>query len=142
MVRCRAVALDAPRKEPVMATSEIAASRPALDHVGSEGVAFVNGEYLPSREATLSLFDSGFMMGANVFDTLAAWRGWLFKLDAHVDRFYRSAHAIRLQLPYSKEAFKEIVIETTRRAGLRDAYVQCIATRGLRANTPPEQWPP
>ena len=112
------------------------------EHIGAQGVAFVNGEFLPTSEARMSIFDSGFLMGVNVFDTLAAWKGWLFKLDAHVDRFYRSAHAIRLDLPYSKEAFKEIVVETVRRAGIPDAYVQCVATRGPRLTSNPSEWPP
>jgi branched-chain amino acid aminotransferase len=81
-------------------------------------------------------------MGASVFDTLACWKGWLFKLDAHLDRLYRSAHAIRIDIPYSKAGFREIVVETTRRAGLRDAYVQCIVTRGIRGASPPTTWPP
>ena len=46
------------------------------EHIGARGVAFVNGRYLPTSEATMSIFDSGFLMGANVFDTLAAWKGW------------------------------------------------------------------
>ncbi len=112
------------------------------EHVGVQGMAWINGEFLPTRDATLSIFDSGFLMGANVFDTMAVWKGWLFKLDAHLDRFYRSAHAIRLELPYTKDQLRQIVVETVRRAGLREAYVQCVATRGLRANTPPETWPP
>lgn len=108
----------------------------------ADGVAFVDGAYLPASEARISIFDTGFTMGANVFDTLACWNGWLFKLDAHVDRLYRSAHAIRLPIPYGKAAFKEIVVETARRAGLRDAYVQCIVTRGVRGAGPPTDWRP
>jgi branched-subunit amino acid aminotransferase/4-amino-4-deoxychorismate lyase len=95
-----------------------------------------------ASDARISVFDSGFLMGVNVFDTIAVWNGWLFKLDAHVDRFYRSAHAIRLELPYSKVVFKELVIVVTRRAGFRDAYVQCVATRGVRSHMPSSEWAP
>jgi branched-chain amino acid aminotransferase len=112
------------------------------DGTGTAGVAFIDGAYVPAAEARISVFDSGFTMGASVFDTLACWNGWLFKLDAHLDRLYRSAHAIRIDIPYSKASFREIVVETTRRAGLRDAYVQCIVTRGIRGAGPPTTWPP
>ena len=114
----------------------------ASGSMGAAGVVFMDGEYLPAPEARLSMFDSGFIMGANVFDTLAVWQGWLFKLNEHVDRFFRSAHAIRVELPYSKEEFKAIVVETVRRAGVREAYVQCIATRGIRAASLPTEWTP
>ena len=57
------------------------------------GVACVNGEFVPAQDATVSLFDSGFIGGVSVFDTLACWEGGLFKLPQHRARFERSAHA-------------------------------------------------
>ncbi len=123
-----------------MTVSQIEA-RPAAAGA-AEGVAFINGEFFPAAEARMSVFDSGFIMGANVFDTMATWDGWLFKPDAHVDRLYRSAHAIRIPMPYSKAEYKDIVVETVRRAGLRDAYVQCIVTRGIRGAGLPTDWSP
>jgi branched-chain amino acid aminotransferase len=105
-------------------------------------VAFVNGEFQPTRDAAISLFDSGFLMGINVFDTLAVWDGWLFKLEAHLDRFFRSLHAVRLEIPYSRAELKEIMVETVRRAGIRNAYLQVLATRGLRSADPILTWPP
>lgn len=106
------------------------------------GLAFIDGSFVSAAEARISVFDAGFIMGASVFDTLACWNGWLFKLAAHVDRLYRSAHAIRIAIPYAKASFQEIVVETARRAGLHNAYVQCIVTRGIRGAGPPTAWQP
>ena len=103
---------------------------------------FLDGEYLPAGQARLSVFDAGFGQGIAVFDTLAAWQGYLFKLDAHVERLYRSLHAVRITVPFTTRQFKEIVLETTRRSGLRDAYVQCLVTRGVRTLAPITQWQP
>ena len=64
------------------------------------------------------------------------------KVQAHVDRFYRSAHVIRIALPYTKTELCQLIVETTRRSGLMDAYVQCIATRGFRSSAPIDQWKP
>ena len=44
------------------------------------GVACINGEFFPAQEATVSIFDSGFIGGVSIFDTLACWEGGLFKL--------------------------------------------------------------
>jgi branched-chain amino acid aminotransferase len=118
------------------------ATRPASGAASFDGAVFIDGEFVAPSAARLSVFDSGFIMSAAVFDTLAAWNGWLFKPDAHVDRLFRSAHAIRLEPPYSKEEFRAIVVETLRRSNLRDAYVQCIFTRGIRTSMDPTDWTP
>ena len=96
------------------------------------GVAYIDGEFVPADEARVSIFDSGFIGGVAVFDTLACWQGGLFKLPRHRARFERSAHAAMIPLRCAGDELEAIIVETTRRAGLRHAYVQAIATRGRR----------
>lgn len=97
-----------------------------------QGAAYLNGEFVPASEATVSIFDSGFIGGVSVFDTLACWRGGLFKLPQHRARFERSAHAAVIPLAVRGDELEQIIVETTRRSGCHDAYVQAIATRGRR----------
>jgi branched-chain amino acid aminotransferase len=97
-----------------------------------QGVASINGEFVPAEEARVSIFDSGFIGGVSVFDTLACWEGGLFKLRQHRARFERSAHAAMIPLLCSGAELEALIVETTRRAALRNAYVQAIATRGRR----------
>jgi branched-chain amino acid aminotransferase len=97
-----------------------------------QGAAYLNGEFVPASEAKVSIFDSGFIGGVSVFDTLACWQGGLFKLPQHRARFERSAHAAMIPLAVSGTELEQIIIETTRRSGCRNAYVQAIATRGRR----------
>ena len=96
------------------------------------GVANINGEFVPAQDASVSIFDSGFIGGVSVFDTLACWEGGLFKLPQHRARFERSAHAAMIPLRCAGVELEALILETTRRAGLRNAYVQAIATRGRR----------
>jgi branched-chain amino acid aminotransferase len=96
------------------------------------GVACINGEFVPAQDAAVSIFDSGFIGGVSIFDTLACWEGGLFKLPQHRARFERSAHAAVIPLRCSGAELEALIVETTRRAGLRNAYVQAIATRGRR----------
>jgi branched-chain amino acid aminotransferase len=107
-----------------------------------EGMAYVNGEFVPSSEAKLPIMDGGFWLGINVFDTLSARDGCIFKLDAHVARFYRSLHAVRIEIPFTRAEFAALIVETVRRSGLRDAYIQTIATRGPRSRRPLVEWTP
>ncbi len=96
-----------------------------------EGVAYVNGKYFKANEAKISIFDQGFIFGDGIYDTLVVRNGYIFKLDKHIDRLYRSAKAVKITPPLDKEELKKIVIETVRRSGLRDAYLKCIITRGI-----------
>lgn len=102
------------------------------------GMAWINGTFVPAAAATVSIFDSGFIGGVAVFDTLACWEGRLFKLPRHLARFERSAHAALIPLLVAGPALEALVVETTRRSGLRAAYVQVIATRGRRPS--PSAW--
>ncbi len=95
-----------------------------------EPVAYVNGQFYPKSQAKISIYDHGFLFGDGVFDTMVAVNGFLFKLDQHVDRFYRSARAVKINIPMEKSKLKSLILETVRRSGLRDAYAKCIVTRG------------
>lgn len=99
--------------------------------MGSESlVVHVNGEYVPRDQARISVFDVGFLRGDAVFDTTSAWNGRIFKLDAHLARLERSLRAARIPCPLPMEELRGVIVETTRRSGLRNAYIQTIVTRG------------
>ena len=106
------------------------------------GMTYFNGEFIPADRASLPLMDAGFWLGINVFDVLSARHGSIFKLEAHVNRFYRALHAVRIAIPFTREEFGELIVETVRRSGLADSYVQTIATRGQRADGPINEWEP
>jgi branched-chain amino acid aminotransferase len=99
--------------------------------MGSESlIAYVNGEYVPRDQARVSIFDFGFLRGDAVFDTTSAWNGRIFKLSAHLERLELSLRAVRMTCPLPLEELRGVIIETTRRCGLVNAYIQTIVTRG------------
>lgn len=75
---------------------------------------YVNGCLLPEEEAKISVFDRGFLYGDGVFETLRTYRGRIFKLEAHLDRLFRSAAAIYLRPPITKEKLKEATFDMLR----------------------------
>jgi branched-chain amino acid aminotransferase len=99
-------------------------SRPA------EPIVYVNGRFVPESQATISVFDHVVLYGDGAFETAVAWRGSVFKLDAHLDRLSRSLAALALPAPHTTEELREIVLETIRRNDLQDAYVKILVTRG------------
>ena len=53
----------------------------------AEPILYVNGEFLPLSAARVSPLDQGFLLGDGIFDVVSAWRGKIFKLEEHLDRF-------------------------------------------------------
>ena len=56
----------------------------------SDGLVYLNGEFVSASTAAVSVFDHGVLHGDGVFDTMFAKYGFVFKLDVHLARFERS----------------------------------------------------
>jgi branched-chain amino acid aminotransferase len=77
-----------------MAGSQDYAPDPRNDHI----LVWLNGELIQRREAKVSIFDAGFALGDGVWEGLRLHKGALLFLEAHLDRLYRGAEAIRLDI--------------------------------------------
>lgn len=95
------------------------------------GCAFIDGGFVPIAEARISILDMGFSRSDCTYDVVAVWQGGFFRLADHLDRFERSCACLQLAPPLSRAAMTDALIECVRRSGLRDAYVEMIATRGV-----------
>ncbi len=92
---------------------------------------YIDGAYYPKSQAKISVYDHGLLYGDGVFEGIRAYNGIVFKLKEHIDRLYRSAHAIMLQIPLTKGKMIEAVVETLRKNKLKDAYIRLVVTRGI-----------
>lgn len=92
---------------------------------------FLSGEFVRKEEAKISVYDHGFLYGDGVFEGIRAYNGNIYRLNEHLVRLYESAKSIMLDIPYEFEAMKELVAETVRKNGLRDAYVRVVVSRGV-----------
>ena len=97
----------------------------------SAGCAFVDDAFVPIAEARISLLDMGFSRSDCTYDVVAVWDGGFFRLADHLDRFAHSCACLQLVPPYTREAMADILMACVRRSGLREAYVEMIATRGV-----------
>ena len=96
-----------------------------------EVLVYIDGEYHPKSEAKVSVFDHGLLYGDGVFEGIRSYGGVVFKLKEHIDRLYRSARAIMLEIPLAQEEMTEAVLKTLRKNELRDAYIRLLVTRGV-----------
>lgn len=93
-------------------------------------LVYIDGEFLPPEQAKISVFDHGFLYGDGVFEGIRAYNGRVFKLSEHLNRLFRGAKAILLAIPLTQGQLEQTVLECLRRAGLKDAYIRLIVSRG------------
>ena len=97
----------------------------------AEPIIYMDGNFEPLSVARISPLDQGFLLGDGIFDVVSAWDSKIFLLDAHLDRFFDSMRAARLETRLSREQWVDAIIETTRRNKLSDASIRFILTRGV-----------
>jgi branched-chain amino acid aminotransferase len=96
----------------------------------SAGAAYVRGEFVPIAQASISVLDWGFTRSDAVYDVVHVVRGGFFRLEDHLDRFTHSMQARRLKLPEDRSKITEILHRCVALAGLEEAYVGMVASRG------------
>ena len=67
--------------------------------------------------------------GHGIFDTAAIEAGKIYDLEAHLDRFIRSAHNSRLQLP-TRDEMRDVIVRTTAASGRREGSIRYWASAG------------
>jgi len=94
---------------------------------------WVNGVLKPRAEATVSVFDSGFVLGDGVWEGFRVVSGQPAFLDAHLDRLYEGAKAIALDIGMSRGEMKQAIAETLKANDMRDdVHIRLMVTRGIK----------
>ena len=93
-------------------------------------IVYVNGAYLPEEEATISIFDRGFIFGDGIYEVSAVLGGKLVDCEAHLARLERSAGEIGLELPCSRAELIAIHQELIARNSLDEGSIYLQVSRG------------
>ena len=94
---------------------------------------YVNGRLVPRAEATVSVYDSGFMLGDGIWEGLRLYNGtWAF-LDDHMDRLFQAALAVDLDIGLDRAGVIAALVETQTANGMQsDAHARLMVTRGTK----------
>ena len=95
-----------------------------------QGCAYVDGKFVAPEDAKISIFDWGFLHSDATYDVAHVWHGRFFRLGDHLERFFASMQRLRLDPGRTRDEVRTIAHQCVRRAGLRDAYVEVLCTRG------------
>lgn len=93
---------------------------------------FVNGRITSAADATVPVFDHGFLYGEGVYETLRTYSGVPFLYDRHLQRLRNSAALMALPVPFSDDELLVWITQTmAAHRGLKEAYIRVLLTRGV-----------
>lgn len=95
-----------------------------------DGWIWVDGKFVPWREANTHVLSHALHYGSSVFEGERMYNGRIFKLREHTERLFASAGMLDFQIPYSVAEIDQASNETCRKMGFEDCYVRPVAFRG------------
>jgi branched-chain amino acid aminotransferase len=95
-----------------------------------DGWIWLDGEFVPWREARIHVLTHGLHYGACVFEGERAYDGVVFKGAEHTARLHRSAELVGYRVPFAPAEIDRAKLELMSRNGLSDCYVRAFAWRG------------
>ena len=99
-----------------------------------EGWIWMNGEFIPWKNATSHIISQGLHYASAVFEGERSYNGKIFKSEDHTDRFFKSAEIIGIEIPFTKEQITTAKNELIKKMNYKDCYVRPLAWRGWRAD--------
>ncbi len=91
---------------------------------------FVNGTYLPEDQATVSIFDRGFLMADGVYEVTSVLEGKLIDFEGHIIRLHRSLDELDMQAPCTDAELLEMHRELVRLNNIDQGMIYLQVTRG------------
>ena len=114
-------------------TNQVSVHQAEEDERNEEILIYVNGNIVPKKDAVVSVYDSGFMLGDGIWEGLRLYGGrWAF-LNLHIDRLFEAAKAIDLSIGMSKCDMIQVLEKTRLANGMTDnAHARLMITRGTK----------
>jgi D-alanine transaminase len=94
-------------------------------------IAYVNGRYVPHKDARVHIDDRGYQFGDGIYEVCAVRGGAMVDSVPHLDRLERSLREMAMAMPMSRAALESVMRETIRRNLVREGIVYLQLTRGV-----------
>ncbi len=94
----------------------------------------INGELFPRQEASVSVFDSGFVLGDGIWEGLRVHNGKIAFLDQHLDRLYEGAKAIDIDMDVDPTQLTERLYNVLTSNNMdQGVHIRLMVSRGIKA---------
>ena len=91
---------------------------------------YLNGKFVKSEAAKISVFDQGFLYGDGIFESFRSIGNQLYQFSRHYQRLLQSAEALSYPVTFTQEKLEAILLELRERNDLNNAYYRITITRG------------
>ncbi len=95
---------------------------------------FLNGEILPASKAALRITDLALLRGFGIFDFMRTHHKKPFLMDRYLDRFFRSARLLDLEVPFTREYIQKIINQLLDKNQIFEAGIRMVLTGGYTEN--------
>jgi D-alanine transaminase len=109
-------------------------------------IVYLNGRYIPRKQASIDVDDRGFLFADGVYEVVHSYEGYLFQMDAHLQRMEHGLRSLRIAIDdvqVVQEVAERLIVENGLISGEASVYIQI--TRGSAPRThafPPADTPP
>ena len=94
----------------------------------------LNGQLVPRAQATVSVFDSGFILGDGIWEGLRIHAARIAFLDQHLDRLWEGAAALDLDLQQTRESLTKELYRVLQANAMTDGvHIRLMISRGIKA---------
>ena len=94
-------------------------------------MVFLNGKFLPIEQAMVPVLDRGFIFGDGVYELIPVYSRAPFRMDEHLARLERSLASVQIKNPYSREKWREIILQLVAKQPWDDQGIYFQVTRGV-----------
>ena len=105
-------------------------SKQKLLELYSNSLVCINGKITSAEDAKVSVFDRGFLYGDSIYEVAYSKDGKLIFFEDHLDRLYKSANLLNIQIYESKEDLIKQCLNLLKELKKSQAYLRIIITRG------------
>ena len=100
----------------------------------SEVLIYINGDFFPRQDATISVFDSGFLLGDGVWEGIRFHKGKFLFLDEHLERLFWGASKIDMDVGKTIDEIKSILYKTVQKNKMdTGVHIRLIVSRGIKS---------
>ena len=95
---------------------------------------YINGKYFTRSKASISVFDSGFLLGDGVWEGIRLYNNRLVHLKEHINRLFDGAKTISLEIHMTKDETINAIWETLKKNKMKtDTHIRLIISRGIKS---------
>jgi len=100
-------------------------------------VAYVNGRYVPHKDAAIHVEDRGYQFSDGIYEVVAVWNGLPVDFGLHWDRMRQGLAELRIPAPMTRAALVVVLKQLIRRNRVRNGIVYLQISRGVAPRNHP-----